>query len=158
MMLFTKFAAAAGLAAIALSALPASADAQYRGGYGAAAWNGPEGYFTVNARACPDLREDFRDTRFNTGRADRWEDRRDRQVLHCPARAFDYVASRRELRMGRTGERLNPTVAYFDYRTGQYYVETRWRPVPVRIIAGRGFDAGHRGWDDYGRGHRGRHD
>ena len=39
-------------------------------------WNGPEGHFVVYANACPDLREDRRDRRRDTGWRDRREDRR----------------------------------------------------------------------------------
>lgn len=153
MSLMAKLAAAAGFAAVALTALPASAEAQHRGGgYHHDRWNGPEGYFVVYARACPDLREDFRDRRVDRGRADRREDRRDRRVLNCPARAFEYVPTRREWRQGRTGERLRPTVAYWDRYDRRYYVETRWNLVPVEIVRGRGHhrDRGYRG---RGRGH-----
>lgn len=156
MTLMAKLAAAAGFAAVAFTALPAAAEAQHRGGGHHDRWNGPEGHFVVHARACPDLREDFRDRRVDHGRADRREDRRDRRVLNCPARAFEYVPTRREWRQGRTGERLRPTVAYWDRHDRRYYVETRWSRVPVEIVRGRGHrDRGHRG---RGRGHRGYHD
>ncbi|MEE2566099.1 hypothetical protein [Hyphobacterium marinum] len=159
MKLFSKLTAAAALAAVGMTALPAMAEAQYgqRGGaYGydrernydnrRGGWNGPEGYFTVRRDLCPDLIEDRRDRRFNRGRADRREDRRDRQVLNCPARAWDYVPSRREARMGRHGDRLRPTRAYLDRRTGTYLAETRWGAVPVQIIGGRHYRPyrGHR--------------
>lgn len=107
-------------------------------GRGHRGWNGPEGYFVVYARACPDLMEDRRDRRVDNGRRDRREDRRDRRVLDCPDRAWDYVPSHRERRMGRYGDRLRPTVAYWDRRDRQYYVETRWGEVPVEIRRGRG--------------------
>lgn len=147
MSLITQLAAAAGLAALAFTAVPSAAEGQYRGYYDRG-WNGPEGHFLVYARACPDLREDFRDARRTTSRADRREDRRDRRILDCPPRAWEYVPSRRELRMGRTGERLRPDYAYFDRRSGRYFVETRWGGVPVQIVRGRGF---HRagGYYDY---------
>lgn len=92
-----------------------------------------DGYFTVSSRACPDLREDRRDARRNTGRADRREDRRDRQVINCPSRAFDYVPTRFERRQGFTGDRLNVNQAFLDRRTGQYFVETRFGDVPLRL-------------------------
>ncbi|MFP4520286.1 MAG: hypothetical protein ACLFQ5_12625, partial [Oceanicaulis sp.] len=165
-------AAAAGLAALALAA-PAvaraepavSALAQHHGdsrahhhrrerwdpgfGRGHGRWNGPEGYFVVHARACPDLREDLRDhRRARTYRHNRrgYEphhrgygrpDWRDRRVLQCPSRAWDYVPSRREARAGRDGRRLHPGVAYWDARTNRYYVETRWGAAPVHVDWGR---------------------
>lgn len=70
------------------------------------------GEWKFNPRACPDLvedrydrREDRRDSRVNYGRRDRVEDRfdrrenrRDEAVTICPARAFYYQPSRKELR------------------------------------------------------------
>ncbi|WP_306016070.1 hypothetical protein [Oceanicaulis sp. MMSF_3324] len=173
MHVFAKLAAAAAFAGLAATALPANAQASdltisvsastatpqsqgYRRGYEphhrGHRWNGPEGHFVVYARACPDLREDRRDRRRNTGWRDRREDRRDRRVIDCPDRAWDYIPSRRELRAGRTGERLRPDRAYLDRRTGGYYVETRWGAVPVQVVHGRRWHDRHgRG---HGRGHR----
>ncbi|MCP2669578.1 hypothetical protein NHF40_01385 [Maricaulaceae bacterium EIL42A08] len=153
---FAKLAAAAGLAALSLTALPAAAEAQRYGGHHGGRWNGPEGHFLVYAHACPDLREDRRDRRVNRGRADRREDRRDARVLNCPSRAWEYVPTRRELRQGRTGERLRPNVAYLDRRSGIYYAETRWGDVPVYVVGGRGYRPHHRGYRDrhHRRGHR----
>lgn len=108
-------------------------------GYGYRGWTRPEGYFIVRANLCPDLIEDRFDRRYNQGRFDRREDRRDRQVLECPDRAWDYVPSAREARMGRTGDRLRPSVAYLDRRTGNYLAETRWGAIPVQIVGGRPF-------------------
>ncbi|MGJ3230174.1 MAG: hypothetical protein ACFE0P_00070 [Oceanicaulis sp.] len=157
MSLLAKFAAAAGVAALALTAAPVGAEAQYRGAhpgwshdwydYGRhGRWNGPEGYFVVFARACPDLREDFRDRRGHGGWRDRHEDRRDRRVLNCPPRAWDYVPSRREARAGRHGDRLRPHTAYWDHNSGRYFVHTRWGPVPVHVQYGhgRGYAPHHR--------------
>lgn len=167
----TKLAAAAGLAALALTAAPEPAAAQSQvvvhadaGHFGRAGshprprgydhrhdrrgawydygrhgrWTGPEGYFVVNARACPDLREDRRDRRYTEGRRDLREDRRDRRVLNCPPRAWDYVPSRREARAGRHGDRLQPYQAFWDRRANRYVVETRWGVVPVHVHWGRG--------------------
>jgi hypothetical protein len=149
MKLILQLAAAAGLAAFALSALPAPAEAQYRSSPYGQTWNGPEGHFLVNARACPDLREDFRDRRQSYGRYNRHSDWRDRRVLECPPRAWSYVPSYRERRMGRTGDQLRPDVAYFDRRTGQYAVQTRWGAVPVQVTwdqgqRSAGFNRGNR--------------
>ena len=114
-------------------------------------WNGPEGHFIIYARSCPDIREDRRDRRIDKGPRDRREDRRDRRILDCPPRAWDYVPSRRELRRGLTGERLRPDIAWLDRRSGQYFADTRWGPVPVYVVRGRAPG-------DYRRGHRyGRH-
>ena len=52
------------------------------------------GEWRVNARACPDLREDIRDYRYDRGWRDRREDRRDARVIRCPARAWYYVRYR----------------------------------------------------------------
>lgn len=114
------------------------ADDRYQYGYGYRGWRGPEGYFTLRVNLCPDLRRD----RF--GR--RGYDWRDREVLVCPDRAWDYVPSVREARMGRTGDRLRPSVAYLDWRTGSYVAETRWGAVPVQLI-GRPAWNYHRGRD-----------
>ena len=175
MHMFAKLAAAAAFAGLAATAAPAVAQAATAPGVSVSAtatvqgygrqrgyephhrgrrWNGPEGHFVVYARTCPDLREDRRDRRYDTGWRDRREDRRDRRVIDCPDRSWDYVPSRRELRQGRTGERLRPDRAYLDRRTGEFFVETRWGPVPVHVVRGR-----HgRDWDHHGRGRgRGRH-
>ncbi|XBQ16543.1 MAG: hypothetical protein ABL308_01405 [Oceanicaulis sp.] len=145
MTVLAKLAAAAGFAALAIAATPDAAEAQrhHPGAYGGwdhpydsrryGRWNGPEGYFVVFARDCPDLREDRRDRRYHHGRSDRREDRRDRRVLHCPDYAWDYAPSRREVHQGRYGDRLRPDVAYWDHRSQRYYVQTRWGPVPVHI-------------------------
>lgn len=157
MHMFAKLAAAAAFAGLAATVAPSAALAEtataatastataqgygrnrgyephHRGGR----WNGPEGHFLVYARTCPDLREDRRDRRYDTGWRDRREDRRDRRVIDCPARSWEYVPSRRELRQGRTGERLRPDRAYLDRRSGEFFAETRWGPVPVQVVRGR---------------------
>lgn len=148
-----------GSAALALAAtagLTTAASADHGDRY---RWNGPEGHFVVSARACPDLREDLRDRR-GYGRHDRYDRRgyghhnsgyRDRRVLTCPARAWEYVPSARERRAGRYGYRLRPTEAYFDPRQGHYHVVTRWGEVPVRIDWRGATRRGH----DHNYGHRG---
>ncbi len=155
MTLIARLAAAAGLAALAFTALPSGAEAQYRGGHYGPSWNGPEGYFQVNARACPDLLEDYRDRRHSYGRHHGRGDWRDRRVLECPIHAWTYIPSYNERRMGRTGDRLYPEVAYFDRHTGRYQVQTRWGDVPVEVVWDRGVGFnhglqvsiwGHRGW------------
>jgi hypothetical protein len=73
----TKRIARAGLVAASLMTLaPMAASA---------------GEWRINARACPDLREDIRDYRYDRGWRDRREDRRDARVIRCPARAWYYV-------------------------------------------------------------------
>lgn len=149
--------AAAALAFAGAVALTGAASADRYGGYGhgygygyghghSRGWSGPEGYFLVYARACADLREDRRDRRYHRGWRDRREDRRDRRILECPPRAWDYVPSRYERRVGRYGDRLRPRVAHWAGRHGGYYVDTRWGPVPVRVVWSRrgGFHDGHR--------------
>lgn len=165
MSLLARLAAAAGLAALALTLAPQDAEAQYRGDPRSShharewydfgrhgRWSGPEGYFIVSAFACPDLREDLREARRDRygrhphyGRRNDW---RDRQAIHCPPHAWDYVPSRREARAGRTGDRLRAEVAFYDRRSDRYYVETRWGLVPVHV------DYNRRG---YGHGNRYRH-
>ncbi|WP_430431393.1 hypothetical protein [Oceanicaulis sp.] len=154
MHMFAKLAAAAAFAGLAATVAPSAAMAETATaatastataqGYGRnrgyephhrrGRWNGPEGHFVVYARTCPDLREDRRDRRYDTGWRDRREDRRDRRVIDCPARSWEYVPSRRELRQGRTGERLRPDRAYLDRRSGEFFAETRWGPVPVQVV------------------------
>lgn len=141
----TKLSICAGLAALAVGAASGSAQAQYHGGHHDRGWNGPQGHFIVVAEACPDLREDYRDRRGAYGRhrgrgyghhnrRGARHDWRDRRVLDCPPRAWRYVPSRYERRIGRTGERLRPDLAFYDRRTGRYEVETRWGDVPVEVI------------------------
>lgn len=156
-----KLPALLGAAALALAAaagLSTAASADHGDRY---RWNGPQGYFVVSARACPDLREDLRDRRGyghqrRSDRYDRYDRRgygdrhargRDQQVLNCPAHAWSYVPSPREGRMARYGHAMHPTRAYFDPRQGHYHVTSRWGEVPVRID--------WRGVTHGGRGHHG---
>tara|TARA_R110002072_G_scaffold4038_5_gene28731 strand:+ start:517 stop:972 length:456 start_codon:yes stop_codon:yes gene_type:complete len=95
------------------------------------------GTWHLDARSCPDIREDWRDARHTQGRYDRREDRRDSRVINCPARSWTYVADRYE----RRGEaRLNgarrgtPGVVYQDRRGGFYRVARGGRRVPVDIV------------------------
>lgn len=114
------------------------------------------GTWYLNARACPDLREDRRDRRYDEGRWDRREDRRDRRVIDCPRRAWTYVPDRWERRNGierGSGGRLGtPGIVY--RRHGNFYRETRrgdLRQIDVVIERGR------RGYRERGRGYRDRH-
>lgn len=147
MNLIAKLATAAAFAGLAATALPSQAEAQrHSHGHSSRSWSGPEGHFIVYRRSCPDLIEDRIDRRVNYGRRDRREDRRDRRVLDCPDNAWEYVPSRRELRAGRTGERLRPGIAYLDRRTRSYHAETRWGDVPVYVVRGRHPDERRRGY------------
>jgi len=100
------------------------------------------GTWYLNARACPDLREDRRDRRYDEGRWDRREDRRDRRVIECPPRAWTYVPDHWERRNGierGSGGRLgSPGIVY--RRHGNFYRETRrgdLRQIDVVIERGR---------------------
>ena len=148
MKLLSKIALAAGLAALSATAVtPVAAassaergysyDHRYDRGHYRPYRHRLQGHFLVYVRDCPDLREDRRDRRVDNGRADRREDRRDRRVIDCPSRAFEYVPSRRELRRGRTGERLRINTAFWDRETRTYYADTRFGSVPVYIQRGR---------------------
>tara|TARA_R110000868_G_scaffold3887_2_gene23869 strand:+ start:3978 stop:4451 length:474 start_codon:yes stop_codon:yes gene_type:complete len=98
-----KFAAAALLASIGMAGLAGTASA---------------GTWHANAAACPDLREDRFDARYYSGRGDRREDFRDRQVIDCPAHAWRYAPDRYE----RVDLRrmASPGRVYLD-RSGRYY-------------------------------------
>ncbi|MEO1038441.1 MAG: hypothetical protein AAFX09_02770 [Pseudomonadota bacterium] len=89
------------------------------------------GYWTLNARQCPDLIEDRRDQRITWSRADRREDVRDARRVNCPAHAYHWVPAhgarhvRRELRGG--------AVVFVSPR-GRYVVrDHRGRDIDVRI-------------------------
>ena len=150
MKLFSKLAIAAGVATLSAAAMTSTASAtSYDHGHRSYG-HGLNGHFNVYVRDCPDLREDRRDRRVNYGRADRREDRRDRRVISCPSSAFDYVPTRREWRQGRTGDRIRVNRAYLDRRSGTYFADTRFGPVPVYVQRGRAPD--NRGYRDR-RGH-----
>ncbi len=83
------------------------------------------GEWHVDARKCPDLREDRRDARHNDGWRDRREDRRDQRVIQCPARAWYYVPDRYERRSSYRPARPREVIIlrdgrpyYRDYRGG----------------------------------------
>ncbi len=66
------------------------------------------GTWVLNPAACPDIREDFRDARVNTGRRDRREDRRDQRIINCPSSAYTFVpapgqAPNKRIKVGRDG-------------------------------------------------------
>jgi len=151
----TSIAVSAGAAIATLGVAAPAADAQHHRGdrydhYGwrDSGWHGPRrSHFVVYAWQCPDLREDRRDRRVNTGWRDRREDRRDRRVLSCPPRAWSFVQGYNDR---RRGPRFTPREAYWDPRSGRYWVQTRRGAYPVHVVYGRGFGSawGHRGWDD----------
>lgn len=76
------------------------------------------GEWRLDARRCPDIREDWRDARENRrderydysrrdrveDRYDRREDRRDRRITVCPRSAFYYVGDRHDRRDYRRGD------------------------------------------------------
>jgi len=72
------------------------------------------GEWRINANACPDLREDRVDRRYDRGWNDRREDRRDSRVIRCPARAWYYVRYRGESRY-YTPPRPREIIVYRNY-------------------------------------------
>ncbi|CAN0434332.1 unnamed protein product [Phaeothamnion confervicola] len=84
------------------------------------------GEWRINARECPDLREDRRDARRDNGWRDRREDRRDERVVKCPARAWYYVRDRGE-RRNWAPPRPREVIVYSnrDYRDGRDYASGR---------------------------------
>lgn len=107
------------------------------------------GTWHLNAGACPDLREDRIDARYDQGRYDRREDRRDRSVIDCPIRAWSYEPDRweRDRRYMRIAEQSRSPGLVYVARNGDYYVrdyrgQTRWIDVEVhypRAFNGRRF-------------------
>ena len=83
------------------------------------------GEWRINARQCPDLREDRRDARHNDGYRDRREDRRDERVVNCPARAWYYVRDRGE-RRGYEPPRPRSVVVYDGYLDGRSYADREY--------------------------------
>lgn len=83
------------------------------------------GEWRVDARKCPDLREDRRDARHNDGWRDRREYRRDQRIISRPARAWHYVPDRYERRSDWRPARPREVIIlrdgrpyYRDYRGG----------------------------------------
>lgn len=107
-------AAAAALSASA--ALPAPAEAQRY------APRAPEGHFTVNASACPQLQRAA--VSFHRSQPARFS---------CPRQAWRYVPSRREVRFGITAPRHGGT-AYLNRHNRSYVTRTRAGEVPVQIV------------------------
>lgn len=88
------------------------------------------GEWRVNPRACPDIREDWRDARHDNGWRDRREDRRDHRVVRCPARAWYYVPDRYERRSARPGR---PTEVIILRDGNPYYRNSRGGLVRLGI-------------------------
>ncbi len=141
--LATLFAAAAlGMTGAAVAAPPAQAQLQiqiqswssgpahnYRGPQRRAA---PQGYFTLNAQACAPLRDYY--ARPGRG-APPWAHSRGRdETVRCSSGAFQYVATRADLRNGYDARRMNTNSARWDARSNQFVVDTRNGAVPVRIV------------------------
>jgi hypothetical protein len=87
------------------------------------------GEWRINARECPDLREDRQDARRDNGWRDRAEDRRDQRVINCPARAWYYIRYRGE--RGATPPR--PRQVVVDRYGREYYRDYRGRMIAVTI-------------------------
>ena len=135
---FAKILSAAGFLSLAALAAPAA---------NAGVWH-------LDARSCPDLREDRRDARYNEGRFDRREDRRDMRVIECPPRSWTYIADRYERRngiqRGSGGRRGTPGIVYTNGYNQYYRIARNGRYVPIQVVVN--YRGGHR----YNRPHRGR--
>jgi hypothetical protein len=87
------------------------------------------GDWYLNAAACPDLREDRRDARYDQGRYDRYEDWQDQRVIDCPSRAWSYAPDRYERSYGLqrgTGARLGTPGVVYASHYGQFYRVNRF--------------------------------
>jgi Ni/Co efflux regulator RcnB len=87
------------------------------------------GEWRIDARKCPDLREDRRDARHNDGWRDRREDRRDQRVINCPSRAWYYVKYRGE----RGAAPPRPRDVYIERDGRHYYRDYRGNLVNLSI-------------------------
>lgn len=79
------------------------------------------GEWVLDARKCPDLREDRRDSRVTTSRRDLREDRRDARVIDCPASAYTFVpdvgqAPNQPIRIGNTTVQQKPRGVQSSYQ------------------------------------------
>lgn len=90
------------------------------------------GTWHLDARACPDLREDWRDARRWTGRGDRREDFRDMREINCPSRAWSYEPDRYE-RVYR-GHYRSPGIVYRTRYGGFIAVDRYGRRTPVHVV------------------------
>ncbi len=119
------------------------------------------GTWYVNANACPDLREDRRDSQRWSGFGDLYEDRQDRRVISCPEHAWEYIPDRNERYYGAergSGARLGtPGTVYLDHH-GRFFRRTffgEYHQIHVVIHHGRS-GRGHYGNRDH-HGYRGQH-
>jgi len=87
------------------------------------------GEWRINARECPDLREDARDYRRDNGWRDRAEDRRDARVIKCPARAWTYIRYRGE----RGAPPPRPRQIMIDRFGHEYYRDYRGRMIALEV-------------------------
>lgn len=91
------------------------------------------GTWHLDARACPDIREDYRDARRWGGRYDRREDIRDMRQIHCPARAWSYQPDRYE-RSYHHARYSTPGVVYQARYGGYFAVDRYGRRTPIRVV------------------------
>ncbi len=89
------------------------------------------GEWRLDPRRCPDLREDIRDSRITWSRRDAREDRRDRRVVNCPARAWVYVPGRFEFLRRRPPH--PGAVAVYVGPKG-YYRRHDGRDVTIKVV------------------------
>lgn len=92
------------------------------------------GTWHLDARACPDIREDNRDRQRWSGRWDRRESYRDMRQINCPARAWTYQPDRYERGYGRHHRYATPGVVY-QARFGGYFAIDRYgRRTPIQVV------------------------
>ncbi len=89
------------------------------------------GEWRLDPRKCPDLREDYRDSRVTWSRRDAREDRRDKAVTRCPARAWTYVPSRFEYFRKRPA---HPGVVGIYVGPKGYYRRHNGRVIAIRVV------------------------
>jgi hypothetical protein len=120
----------------------AAAPAAFAGSASAGTW-------VLDAAACPDLREDWHDSRVVTGRFDRREDFRDRRVIDCPPRAWSYETSRWDYRHHPAfydSVRYGTPGTVYRARNGGFYVMDRFGNrhwIDVRIEYPHRYRHGH---------------
>ncbi len=89
------------------------------------------GEWRLDPRKCPDLREDYRDSRVTWSRRDAREDRRDRRVTNCPARAWVYVPSRFEYFAKKP---VHPGVVAIYTGPKGYYRRHDGRDIAIKVV------------------------
>ncbi|MBI1234056.1 MAG: hypothetical protein GC208_06095 [Alphaproteobacteria bacterium] len=119
------------------------------------------GTWHLDARACPDIREDYRDARRWDGRGDRREDIRDARQINCPARAWTYQPDRYERSYHRAGY-ATPGVVYRARFGGYFAVDRYGQRIPIRVVIHNepryAHRPGYRDRYDRYRDRHGRHD